>query len=368
MKSILIVLAAALLFSGCHKTDSVTSESGQTEDETSIGQDLKLELVQANEAVKIGTIQNRMIKTNIQCTGSIEIPQTEIWSVHSRNAGFIRSISHLPGDYVRKGQRLFTIEQPGLLEKERLLLETKADLELANSNFNRKSELQEVNAASLSTLEEAKANKEFLEARYEGLRSELRLLGVDLDALENEGKFQSYTSVYASSSGYVHKVAVNQGQMVGPEDELIRIADDSHMHLDLQVLSKNIPLVEKGQPVQFSIPGNPATFTAEVIKINPMLNRNTGTLQVRCKISDESLPKVRAGMFTNAEIQTSDRQASGLPLEAVIKEGEQYYCYAVVGDQLKKVALEYVAVSEDFAEFDPGGYEQFVIAGAYYIE
>ena len=106
----------------------------------------------------------------------------------------------------------------------------------------------------------------------------------------------------------------------------------------------------------------------EIVKLNPMLSDETGTLNVHCHINEEDAIQIIAGMFVNAEIEVEAIDVSGLPLEAVIKEGTDYYAYCIEGDLLKKHLLQNVVVSGDFVTFDSISPNQMVIAGAYYVE
>jgi len=357
----------AILSFGCGNADKPIIEEDSDHPEES-GPLLVEDILSANPAVKIGVMPSRVVKQKVICTGKIEIPPTELISVHSRSEGFIAGMTYLPGDFVKKGALLFTITNTQLVEKQRILLETKAELTMAKKDYDRKQRLQSEKVTTEKALDESIARKELLSATYEGLKNELELLGIDVDALEAERKFQSTLYLYASDAGYVHKVLVNKGQMIQPSDNLMEIANDNHVHLELQVLSKYVPLLTVGQKAQFTLPNSSKKFGAEIVKLNPMLNNETGTLNVHCHIDEENDVQIIAGMFVNAEIEVEANDVSGLPLEAVVKEGIDYYAYCVEGELLKKHLLKNVVVTGDFITFDTISSEQMVIAGAYYVE
>ncbi len=367
MNKIYLVILAATLFYSCGNTDKPTMEEDAVHAEER-GPLLVEEILSANPAIKIGPMPSRIVQQKVICTGKIEIPPTELISVHSRSEGFITGMTYLPGDYVKRGALLFTITNTKLVEKQRILLETKAELTMANKDYDRKKRLQSEKVTTEKALDESTARKELLTATYEGLKNELQLLGIDVDALQSEQKFQSTLYIYASDAGYVHEVLVNKGQMIQPSDNLMQIANDDHVHLELQVLSKYVPLLAIGQKALFTLPNSAKEFGAEIVKLNPMLNDETGTLNVHCHIDEEHDIQIIAGMFVNAEIEVVANDVSGLPLEAVVKEGMDYYAYCVEGEFLKKHLLQNVVVSGDFITFDTISSEQMVIAGAYYVE
>jgi len=354
-----------MLLGACNSAEELETEHVGEEEVTTL---LIKDILASNDAVKIGTLQTKVVEQTVHSTGRIEVPPTELISVHSKSKGFVENMKYLPGDYVKKGALLFTVFNPDLVEKQRILLETKAELSLAEKDFDRKSSLQAENATTQKSFDEALAKKELLSAKYKGLKNELQLLGINLTSLEKEQKFQSKLFIHAIQSGYVHEVLVNKGQMIEPQNKLMEIANDAHIHLELQVLSKDVPLLEKKQEVQFTLANNPQKFSATVVKLNPVLDHETGTLRVHCHINDEQSKQMRAGMFVNAAIKVEAQEMKGLPLEAVIKEGENYFAYFAKGSLLEKQLLKNVRVSDNFVMFDNNLSNEMVIAGAYYVE
>lgn len=365
MSRLYILLFASILWS-CGNSSKTSTDNEQVENNTNA---LVVKTILAsNAAVKIGGIQSKMVEQKVNCTGKVVVPATELTSIHSKSEGYIESMQYLPGDFVKKGAVLFTITNPTLVEKQRTLLETKASLELAEKDYARKTALQSENATTQKAFDEALAQKNLLNATYQGLKSELQLLGINTDLLEKEQKFQSKLSVYAPQNGYVQEVLVNQGQMVYPQNKLMGLANKDNTILELQVLSKDVPLLVIGAKVQFTLPNNPQPFTATIHQLNPMLNPNTGTLTVYCNIDAKQSKFVKAGMFVNASIEVEAHQAQGIPLEAVIKEGENYFAFFVEGELLKKELLNNAQVTDNFVTFDNTAPKELVIAGAYYLE
>lgn len=372
MRILSYFLLTVIVFLSCGKPTEGEGEGhgGHTHGYTAPGEKRELiakDVVASNPSVKIGTIQSKTIRQRVSCTGRIDVPPTELISVHSKTPGFVDLIKYIPGDYVKKGTLLFSILNPELIEKQRILLETKAEFELAEKDFMRKQTLQAENATTQKAFDEAFAKKEILKAKYNGLKSELRLLGIDLDALETEQKFQSKHYIYATESGHVHKVMANKGQMVHLDDKLMDIANNDHIHLELQVLSKDVPLLKLGQHVQFTLPNNPHVYMAEIIKLNPMIDEETGTLNVHCHIEKEHEIDMKAGMFVNAEIEVEAMDVQGLPIQATIKEGDSYFAFFVEEGKLKKYQLENPQMQDGFVTFDNMPKGDVVIAGAYYL-
>lgn len=344
------------------------SDTSMTKSEEATALPVTVDILLKNERIKMGTIQKKTIARTVACTGQIDIPPTEVSTIHSKIAGQVRISKYLPGDYVKKGVLLAIVENPQLIEKQRIFLETKANLNFAKKDFDRKKILKAGQATPEKVVDETQNRYELLQATYKGLKKELELLGIHVDVLETEHNFQSTINIYASQSGYIHQIMVNQGQMISPETALMNIADINHLHLELQLLSKDIGAISKGQQVNFTIPNSSEVYQATVVKINPVVFPENATLQVHCHIDHTDKSTFVAGLFVNAEIQSQESQAEGLPINAVLKEGEDYFAYKIVNNAAIKTPLTNPSLYDDFVVFDDNKDGQWIIEGAYYIE
>jgi cobalt-zinc-cadmium efflux system membrane fusion protein len=351
------ILLCAILLTACQDTKAPEPET------------LEARATPKLEAVRTGPLQERKISHDIACTGTVEVPPTDLISVHARTSGQVSGLRYLPGDYVGKGAQLLRITNPELIHNQRILLETKARLAAARRTLERQNILDAGEATTAAAIDAARSEVDLLSASYTGLRQELLQYGVDVERLESEGTFQSSVGVYAAGSGYVHAVTTNQGQMVSPADELLQIAGTRHLHLELSVPSREVAAVRKGQQVRFVLPFNDTRGVATVEKINPMVDVETATLNVHCHFEGEMVAGLVPGLFLNATILTGERTLTGLPLNGVVKEGDQYFGYREVNGEMEKTLLRDARVLGDFVTFTPGeAGATWVTEGAYYLE
>lgn len=364
-KYILIIFIAIFLVA-CHSTDKIATDQESVEIEQRASLSVK-EVLATNKNVKIGRVQTKIIDQQISCTGKIAIPKSKRIAIHSKIEGYVESMRYAAGDYVKKGAVLFSISNPNLIEKQRILLETKAKLSLAEKDYERKKILQTENATSQKTFDEVYAQKELLTAQYKGLKSELKLIGINVESLEKTDNFQSSIVIYALQAGYVSELLVNRGQMISPEVKLAELTDNADVYVELQVHPKDINLLEKGQKIQFYIPNNSMTFGGTITKLNPTLNA-AGTLTAYCTIDAKQKSNLKAGTFVNAAIEVKAQEVKGIPLDAVIKEGEAYFAYLVEGNLLNKKMLKNVEIIDEFVLFEHSSVSELVVEGAYYIE
>jgi len=161
--------------------------------------------------------------------------------------------------------------------------------------LERQTILKTGDATTAAALEDSEGKVALLTATYKGLKSELQQYGIGVDALEQDGVFQSSVGIYARSAGFVHEVTVNEGRMVSPEDQLMEIAGTDHLHLELRVPSQQIGRLQKGQEVNFTLPFEAQAGTAVIEKINPMVDDASSTLQVHCHFKEADQKKLLPG-------------------------------------------------------------------------
>ena len=357
----LVLLFPVMACQEKNTTETEPSENGTNRATT-------VQMLQGNPKIAIGPLQKKSHQQEVACTGTLEIPPTDLVSIHSQMSGTIAYMKFLPGDFVPKGSVLFRITEPGLISRQRVFLETWEKLKLAQKEFERKELLSRSGAIHDKEFQEAESWKNELSVSYAGYEKELQMLGIDTDKLKSDLDYQSFISVVSPISGYVREVLVNKGQLVSPEEKLMDIANDDHVHLELHILSRDIPLVRIGQQVSFMLPNNDRKLKAKIVKLNPVLDGTSGTLQVHCHIDTEDCRSILPGMFVNAIIQADQREVTGLPAEAVVKEGSNLFAYKKSGDQLIRIQLKNVERTDDFVIFEGNPLDSFVVKGAYYLE
>ena len=325
-----------------------------------------------SEYISTGPIETMTIAHPVECVGRIEIPPSDLYSVHSRATGFVKTLNILPGDRVKKGALLAEIENPEFIGMQRELYELRHTLKTAQSRFDRQQQLADKNATTAKQYEEAYGQLAVTRASYYGLYEELTQQGFEIDTSTTEVTYVKTLKILSPVSGYVTAVNTNMGQRIDPHDMLCEVASRDHLHLELFVLERDINSVEIGQKVRFTTSDGSEVFNAEIVKLNAVIERATGTVMVHCHIDGEHDDQhFKGGTFARATIQTAPREVMGLPSDALVRNGNLWYGFVVDQDGFRQVQLDEVVTMEDFASFAiPPGLEtaEWVRGGAYYIE
>lgn len=319
-----------------------------------------------NSKIKIGKAEVRELNAPLVCNGRIEIPPSDKISIHSKTDGYVTKINYLPGQFVKKGSLLLSIENPKIIEKQRIFLESKADFQLAEKELARKTELKEKEATSAREYDAALAKYNRLLATFNGMKSELQNIGINVSRLTNTS-YQKSISIYAESSSFVSSVEVNKGQYVTAETLLMQLASNKHLHLELKIFDSDAARVQNGQLVTFKINSSSTEFKAEVVHINPILDPEDGSLNIHCHFEDSK--ELKAGMFVQAIVLTETEQVLALPRAAILKEGDEFYGLKISGEEVEKIALHQVRFNDNWItskEIQIAD-NQWVTEGSYYI-
>jgi cobalt-zinc-cadmium efflux system membrane fusion protein len=366
MKNPYIYLGMLLiLLSSCQHTAEEEEEQQEAEKRS-----LNVDSLLKNPKIKIGKLEKRELQEELELTGRIIVSPDREHAIHSKIEGYIEQIYAFPGDYVPKGRLLMTISNIQLIEKQKNFLETKAKLKLATQDYERKLALSKQDATSSKILQEVEANKELLEAQYLGLKTELSLLGIHVKKLEEEQSFQSHLTIVAEQSGYISDMGVVKGQYIDGKTQLLKLTNQSDLRLRLNVLPYAVDLLEKGSEVEFRLANSDKIFKTKIDKIEVGVDPETGTLSAYGQILKNNDNKdLKVGSFVQARLKAGPKKLQGLPIEAVVKSGEDYFAYLVKGKAVEKVRLDQARVVGDFISFNYSKTDaDWVVRGAYYLE
>ena len=372
------VLLASLLL-GCKEG---AEKPGQDQPEAiKAGQILISKTQFESNGMSLGNPTRMEFPEVIRVTGTIDVPPENRVIISAVYGGFVKKITLLEGDPVRKGQVVVTLENPEFLQLQQGYLEVREQLPYLKSEYERQQILFEEEISSEKVY--LKAQSEYLRAiaQKKSLEAQLQLLGIqprELDA----GGLRSVISMRTPISGKVTRVNVRTGAYVSPATEIMEVVNTEHIHLELMVFEQDINRIRKDQALRFSIP----EISDRVREGSVYLIGNTvddkRTVKVHAHVREEDLEELMVGMFVQADILAGSRDtASGelpsywaLPEEAIISgEGGSYILVleasGAQGYTLRREPVEVGITSGGFAALkDPGTLDpsdQVLIKGAF---
>lgn len=278
-----------------------------------------------NVGIELGKVENKQISGTVKVNGVLDVPPQQKVSVSVPLGGFLKDTPLLPGSSVKKGQVIATIENLDFIQLEQDYLDARSQLEFAQADYQRQQDLAKENVNAQKTLQQAKTNFLSWQAKANGLKAKLKVLGADLASVE-AGELSSTIQLRSPISGYVTAVSVNIGKFVNPADILFEIVDTEHLHVELTVFEKDVPRLKIGQKVRFTL----ANETRERMATVYLLGRQIGpgrSVQIHCHIDKEDT-NLLPGMYLKAVVETGGIEVPALPEKAIIDfQGKKYIFY-----------------------------------------
>ena len=161
--------------------------------------------------VTVAMPEKRPVTIFLETTGSTAAVNSA--NLVARVAGFITSINYKDGDFVKKGQLLFTIEPESyelkFKQAQAAQAAAEATLRQAQADFERQTDLASRGTASKATLDTSTANRDNAQANLQQAQVNTKLAEINY----------GYTSVTAPFDGVVSARTVSVGEYVGASSQ-----------------------------------------------------------------------------------------------------------------------------------------------------
>lgn len=256
--------------------------------------------------LQLGQVEYKRVDDEIRFYGNVQSNERRLAYVQTRFAGWIRKVYvDATGDFVRKGQPLFTIYSPDLVTTEQEYLLAKQ-----NAGALQQSTVNGVAAGATSL---------FDSARQRLLQWEIS--PNEIAKLDQTGKVITELTIYSPVSGYVTERNALPNLYVQPETRLYSVADLSDIWVLAQIFQNDAGKLKPGDPAEVTVDAYPnAVFRGRVDYVLPQLDMMTRTLPVRLIFPNPGL-KLRPGMYVNVRVKLPLGRELVVPTSAVFHSG-----------------------------------------------
>ena len=323
--------------------------------------------------------------------GKIAVDEDRSTPVFSPYAGRVTKLLAKPGDTVKQGQPLFTIEAADTVQAQNDFVaaatglnKAQSALDLAQLQDKRAKDLFEGKAVPLkdyqqtqATLIQAQNDLRSTQTALEAARNKLRILGLTdeaITAFSEKGRINPETTIFSPIAGTVVQRKIGPGQYVnaGASDPVFVIGDLSTVWLTAFVRETEASAVSVGQELVFNVLALPGRdLTARIDYVAAAIDPATRRLLVRATIDNKD-GLLKPEMFANVTIYSpGDHPAIGVPKQALIYEGDQVRIWVAYED--KSIELRQIKIGltngnlvEVNGNLKPG--EQVVTKGSLFID
>jgi len=307
---------------------------------------------QIASSIKIEAVATFMFPTIRQAVGSIDYNEDLSVQVFPSYPGKIIAATSVLGDDVQKGQPLFTIDSPDLIQAESSLISAAAALELTGKELARAKELVATNGVSLREFEQATSDLKIAEGTLKAARDAVRVFGkseAEIDQVVATRVIDPALVVVSPVAGRITARNAQAGLLVQPGNAPApyAVADLSLKWMLANVIETDAPLFQVGQPLQASVLAYPSrTFEGKIAALGTSVDSNTHRMMVRCEIKDPK-NELRPGMLADFSIQVREPvEGVAIATTGVVRNGDGTMVAWVTTDQkhftqrLVKLGLE----------------------------
>jgi cobalt-zinc-cadmium efflux system membrane fusion protein len=290
-------------------------------------------------SVKVEPAEARDFPVEKEAVGSIDFDEDMAVQVFTPYQGRIIALFASIGDDVKKGQTLFTIDSPDLLQAESTLIAAAGVLELTTRSLTRLRELYKTLAVSQRDVDQATSDQQTAEGNLRAARDAVRIFGktdADIDRIVADRSADSTLIVPSPITGRITARNAAPGLFVQPGNAPApyTVADTNVMWMLANVPEADSPAFRVGQQVQVKLGAFPGReFDGKITTIGASVDPNTRRVLVRSEINDPQ-HELRSGMFANFVIRIGPPVRSpGIPSDGVVREGDGTMTVWVTADR-----------------------------------
>jgi len=268
--------------------------------------------------IETGEIGLRNLSNIIKLNGVIDVEPKSMASVSAPLGGYLKTAGRLPGEEIKKGQVLATIENPEFIQIQQDYLESLSKLQFLDEEYKRQKQLREEDINSAKTFQQVSSDYKITQGRVKAYEQQLALAGISRSSVQN-GNITRTANLYAPIAGFIKTSSVNIGDYVSPQDVLFEIVNLNDIHLALNAFEKDLEKIEVGQTVKFSL-SNDNTFdrSAKVFLIGKATGNDRMT-PVHCHIDKVDEKGLLPGMYVKAWLESGTNKQNAISSEAIVQ-------------------------------------------------
>jgi RND family efflux transporter MFP subunit len=291
-------------------------------------------------------------------TGVVQANTYKETPVVSLVGGIVRSVSAELGQNVKRGERVAVVFSNELADTQSRFLTALATLDEHHRHHLRTIKLVEIGAASRQDLETATSQYREAESNVANIRQKLLLLGMTaqrIDSLNSTSQISSEVTVPSPSSGTVTSRAVNPGEVIEANKELMRVTDLSTVWVVGQVYEKDLATVRVGSGGNVASDAYPGrVFRGRVSYVDPKIDPATRTAQVRIELNNPGRI-LKIGMYVNvafAALGLAEKTTPVVSKDAVQSVGNQQFVFLTT-DKPNEFIMQAVRLGPESNGFYP---------------
>ena len=261
--------------------------------------------------VQLDTVKSLSMDKKIRTVGHVDYDETRIAVINLKFSGWLEELyaDHV-GQFVKKGQPLFSIYSPELVATQEELLQV-----LPQSTVGSKPD-------------------PLLRTLYQTAKERLLLWGLSeaqVEEIAQSRKPKLRITYYSPFTGYVIEKNALLGEQAKAGMNLYKIADLSRVWVYADIYESELSFIKTGQPAGITSPYQPEIgLTGKVDYIYPTIDNKTRTAKVRLVFANPDL-HLKPDMYANVEVAVQSGERLVIPETAVLNTGKRQIVFVARG-------------------------------------
>ena len=254
--------------------------------------------------VKTIVLQTGSSSQNVYSSGTLS-PNEEV-ELRCELSGKITNLYIKEGSFVSKGQLIAKIKDDDIKAQ---LKKVSLEADLAKQTEARQKKLLDIEAIS-------KEEYDIASNKVSTLNADSELLKIQL----------ARTEIRAPFSGRIGLKNISVGAYVTPSNVIATLVQTNPLKVDFSLPEKYLTKIHVGQNVSFQIDGSNEEFSAKILALDPQIDPNLRTVNVRAVTSNNN-NKLLPGMFVKVSLNLGSDASIMIPSETIIPvlEGKKVY-------------------------------------------
>ncbi|HUN75544.1 MAG TPA: efflux RND transporter periplasmic adaptor subunit [Steroidobacteraceae bacterium] len=279
-------------------------------------------------SVTVQAVVEHRFSLERETVGTIGFNEDRAVEVSPPYQGRIAALFAKAGDHVRKGQLLFTIDSPDLVQAESTLISAAGVLKLTTAALERARGLYTIQGIAQKDYQQAVSDQQAAEGAYKAARDAVRIFGKsdgEIDRIEARRRIEPQMPVASPIDGVVTARHAAPGRLVQPggSPAPYSVADVSSKWLLADAPEADLAALRLGQAVDVKVLAYPdRTFRGHITNIAEAVDPDTRRVTVRSQVDDPK-DELRAQMFATFTVHVGGpTPAVAVPDGAVVREGD----------------------------------------------
>jgi cobalt-zinc-cadmium efflux system membrane fusion protein len=273
-----------------------------------------------------GQSEMRRIIMPVRTPGMVAFDERRVTRLKPRTSGRVLSLSVQPGDRVKAGQTLATLDAAGVLEARNGLAaaqaslgETQATEKVAETNLKRGSDLVKMGGVAQAEVDRRQVDLAKAHAATLSAQSQVDLFRAQYERLAPaSGGAPGISAIVSPIDGVVTTAGITLGEVVDTNRDAFTVADPSQIQVLANLYGHDIATVRPGDraTVEAPVTAHPR-FEGRVRSVNAAIDPMTNTAPARIEIANPD-GTLRANMFVSVEIAADlGREGVTVPAAAI---------------------------------------------------